>query len=136
MQNLEGSPPPTRGISPSSHPSTAPTRITPAYAGNIFKYIANCTAYWDHPRLRGEYIEGQINGYQQLGSPPPTRGIYFYEFRDIFEQRITPAYAGNIKFGAAWIIVAEDHPRLRGEYLPLPRSSLTCRGSPPPTRGI
>ena len=49
------------------------------------------------------------------GSPPPTRGTHIH--------------------GLRYLNKTKDHPRLRGEHLPLQVSQSPSRGSPPPTRG-
>ena len=89
----------------------------PAHAGNTLDKNATVTIAQDHPRLRGEYNHIKIDGQEYLGSPPLARGIRTEEPRRAACQRITPACAGNTiprrKEGSA----AQDHPRLRGEYI-------------------
>ena len=93
--------------------------ITPACAGNT--KITRCfvDAHWDHPRLRGEYRSTGKIATVLLGSPPLARGIQeqLAGFKDV--DGITPACAGNTLPFYVPIDEAEDHPRLRGEYLPL-----------------
>ena len=49
--------------------------------------------------------------------------------------RITPAYAGNTAFQAAYTQAGQDHPRIRGEHLAASENNGTDLGSPPHTRG-
>ena len=70
-----GSPPLTRGILKSTHLTAVLRGITPAYAGNTSVAGVLVSVIWDHPRLRGEYLEMLINNGYGWGSPPLTRGI-------------------------------------------------------------
>ena len=53
----------------------------------------------------------------------------------MYGRRITPAYAGNTFHCKISLSVLWDHPRLRGEHVPVCQTSVTSLGSPPPTRG-
>ena len=71
---MAGSPPPTRGtLSKYSIIFTA-LRITPAYAGNTCCRIVKIKSAEDHPRLRGEHVNFELDDKTNIGSPPPTRG--------------------------------------------------------------
>ena len=48
---------------------------------------------------------------------------------------ITPAYAGRRKPSTGTDTAGPDHPRVRGEKVPLGASSTAAQGSPPRTRG-
>ena len=48
---------------------------------------------------------------------------------------ITPAYAGKRFYGLAAQENIWDHPRIRGEKLPINGLASTRQGSPPHTRG-
>ena len=90
-----GSPPLTRGILPFSFRTPAIVGITPAYAGNTVHSNQSTPGNQDHPRLRGEYsVDGAVPG-DETGSPPLTRGILASSVNEVYESRITPAYAGN-----------------------------------------
>ena len=91
----QGSPPPTRGIRKFRKILRSLTGITPAYAGNTCVGGGIRTAGWDHPRLRGEYLNRFKVKSPLSGSPPPTRGILEAIKAKITPLRITPAYAGN-----------------------------------------
>ena len=92
---LEGSPPPTRGTPHRWNTSPARNGITPAYAGNTYRY-----------RYRGS----------ERGSPPPTRGTQMRFLPLFYLYRITPAYAGNTEIQCPVAVLYGDHPRLRGEH--------------------
>ena len=89
----------------------------------------------DHPRLRGEHQQRCIQECTAEGSPPPTRGTPITPPCTMGCPGITPAYAGNTSklFFAPGCM--RDHPRLRGEHVPVCQTSVTSLGSPPPTRG-
>ena len=53
----------------------------------------------------------------------------------IFDNRITPAYAGKRAGGVKWRLMSEDHPRLCGEKVSHSRHLHLHLGSPPPMRG-
>jgi len=70
-----------------------------------------------------------------VGSPPPTRGAFCVDITLSRVHGITPAYAGSIFDRAGRVILARDHPRLRGEHTLLDIAKRCIEGSPPPTRG-
>ncbi len=70
-----------------------------------------------------------------MGSPPPTRGTLHKPFLQHLGTGITPAYAGNTRGDLCRVRGIRDHPRLRGEHLPIHQKIDCSGGSPPPTRG-
>ena len=70
-------------------------RITPACAGNTFKYLKNDSGTKDHPRLCGEYYIRRLENDGEIGSPPPVRGILPFRQESGRVHGITPACAGN-----------------------------------------
>lgn len=58
---LPGSPPHTRGILDFYCRHRANQRITPAYAGNTLPVPCIAWLCWDHPRLRGEPADGNLD---------------------------------------------------------------------------
>ena len=129
------SPPPTRGtliINPQFAPSA---RITPAYAGNTASINFGKSKARDHPRLRGEHVDGAGHMITGWGSPPPTRGTRASILFNVLSLRITPAYAGNTQTHQHQTLRQQDHPRLRGEHFDMKGFMITGWGSPPPTRG-
>ena len=96
---VSGSPPRMRGIQTKTAGREKFQRITPAHAGNTFCSIIFGVGYGDHPRACGEY-RGQVHDFGRLlGSPPRMRGILEQLFRISKNQGITPAHAGNTKWG-------------------------------------
>jgi len=90
----------------------------------------------DHPRLRGEYVAFAPRQNFMKGSPPPARGISTRMTVTPPGGGITPACAGNIYRGMCFLYCAQDHPRLRGEYISTADFICLAVGSPPPARGI
>ena len=70
-------------------------RITPAYAGKSLEISLTQQACQDHPRLCGEKTCFFRSLRSEIGSPPPMRGKVTDSIENIFDCRITPAYAGK-----------------------------------------
>ena len=69
--------------------------ITPAYAGKSLEISLTQQACQDHPRLCGEKTCFFRSLRSEIGSPPPMRGKVTDSIENIFDCRITPAYAGK-----------------------------------------
>ena len=54
----------------------------------------------------------------------------------IDHSRITPACAGSTRYLTSLTIWLEDHPRLRGEYSLMYKTTYSLPGSPPLARGV
>ena len=91
--------------------------ITPAYAGTTYRCSYLHSNMRDHPRLRGNYYDQIASGEPAVGSPPLTRELRNHGKENRSEDRITPAYAGTTHTPSLYIMLAWDHPRLRGNYL-------------------
>ena len=63
------------------------------------------------------------------------RGKAYNAIKNVFNGRITPAYAGKSKIVQHFGVTTEDHPRLCGEKLRKRFIQRTAKGSPPPMRG-
>ena len=90
-----GSPPHTRGKAPGGVGVGAPHGITPAYAGKSTCTRAAGSCGKDHPRIRGEKLEGCFIELSKVGSPPHTRGKAGVGAFSVPSPGITPAYAGK-----------------------------------------
>ena len=110
-----GSPPPTQGTRNLRKSINSCSWITPAYAGNTYRYYCRFHVIEDHPRLRGEHWSCLQRCNSSIG--------------------ITPAYAGNTYVKIGINKSNRDHPRLCGEHgMPFCAIRLNI-GSPPPMRG-
>src|SRR5690606_3224166 len=89
----------------------------------------------DHPRVRGEHERGELAQAARFGSPPRARGTQDRSETRKPRKRITPACAGNTPTLPASSTAASDHPRVRGEHLPLSPGGFPEGGSPPRARG-
>ena len=110
-------------------------RIIPAYAGNTAVLTTEDFFFWDHPRVCGEHICGNVNGGSLRGSSPRMRGTLVSPFRESAFRGIIPAYAGNTSSGKARGSSARDHPRVCGEHEVTAGNSRTNVGSSPRMRG-
>ena len=93
--------------------------ITPACAGSTGAYRCAMRQYRDHPRLRGEYLPMNRTLPDYQGSPPLARGVHQTGYTVGTLPGITPACAGSTQPLRLNRLPRRDHPRLRGEYIPL-----------------
>ena len=131
----KGSPPPMRGKAQPFSLHFTSRRITPAYAGKSAAVKLQLITRQDHPRLCGEKVRLHAAAFADSGSPPPMRGKEYIDTEKLFEQGITPAYAGKSKAVIDFLGFFGDHPRLCGEKLYMPLWVPPRAGSPPPMRG-
>ena len=130
-----GSPPRVRGKE-SCHPDFfREIGITPACAGKRTCTATRRCGNGDHPRVCGEKIEKQGDGYAVLGSPPRMRGKDGVNDSAQAVTGITPACAGKRRMPKQCVFNFRDHPRVCGE-----KGIFTClmaflMGSPPHMRG-
>ena len=136
MKTPLGSPPLARGVHGIQNSRNLFIRITPACAGSTDPLQFPVANQGDHPRLRGEYPDSIAEIPPKIGSPPLARGVPLNRFQCCLNNRITPACAGStiVKFGQ--IPDAQDHPRLRGEYVVTITTNQAVVGSPPLARGV
>ena len=91
---------------------------------------------WDHPRSRGEYLDGMVYTDQAKGSSPLSRGIRAAAGVSGPVGGIIPALAGNTWVMSVHVRRAWDHPRSRGEYVATELEKTNELGSSPLSRGI
>ena len=85
--------------------------------------------------MRGEketLTEKITNG---KGSPPRARGKVQPIYRKELKKGITPACAGKRQSVNSKFRLARDHPRVRGEKVPIACTMASAPGSPPRARG-
>ena len=85
--------------------------------------------------MRGEQRNSIFDGAFDKGSPPLARGTDIPIEWMVASIGITPACAGNRRNAVRAIIVAWDHPRLRGEQYRSFDTLMVILGSPPLARG-
>lgn len=115
FRKIEGSPPHARGKDIFRNPLRKEQRITPACAGKRAQSPRPHGSSPDHPRIRGEKVDGAERAAIIQGSPPHTRGKDLAGAHGHGLDRITPAYAGKSPAGPARPCTDTDHPRIRGE---------------------
>ena len=110
-----GSPPHARGAATSPFRCAGEPGITPACAGSRAPSATIITTSPDHPRMRGEQLDGDLDR--------------------LVLDRITPACAGSSHRSARRARATQDHPRMRGEQDARHDGPLVGAGSPPHARG-
>ena len=118
QMTIKGSPPLAWGIRRRTLSMTFWKRITPTCVGNTVLQAENSRNRRDHPHLRGEYGDVKFLLLAPLGSPPLAWGIHKHKTKLVHSKRITPTCVGNTRDYVAKTDLGEDHPHLRGEYLP------------------
>jgi len=130
-----GSPPRARGAGCRVPAIVDARRITPACAGSRDLRPPGLPQAPDHPRVRGEQHRAPIEVFGGDGSPPRARGAGHHVHGPGRAVGITPACAGSrasIRFA---LMAFPDHPRVRGEQLPIALAATFSAGSPPRARG-
>ena len=89
----------------------------------------------DHPRIRGEHAEACECHSYLAGSSPHTRGARTNPLARFKRGRIIPAYAGSTRYRQHPVGEKRDHPRIRGEHVPVSVTPVSKCGSSPHTRG-
>ena len=135
LAGIPGSPPRVRGTGNIFHKACILHRITPACAGNRKPAADLKKIMQDHPRVCGEQPSSVPASYPRPGSPPRVRGTVAYQRIIAYQNRITPACAGNRSMQITTSITLEDHPRVCGEQNVKTNSAEWAEGSPPRVRG-
>ena len=68
----------------------------------------------DHPRIRGTNQYPYFAEHPEVGSSPHTRDKLLYKDARVDQNRIIPAYAGQIEVFHLNNGNPQDHPRIRG----------------------
>ena len=106
-------------------------RITPACAGKTHKVEEQKIPFWDHPRMRGEDRRERNSSRAAGGSPPHARGRRAILIIREIKLRITPACAGKTYVSGVPDPQGPDHPRMRGEDVPIvPSPAYSIRITP------
>ena len=130
-----GSSPHTRGAPDRGPHESIRDGIIPAYAGSTAATPAAAPPAPNHPRIRGEHVEGAVSSSGGVGSSPHTRGAHTVADPDPQGRRIIPAYAGSTRRYRRSGALTTDHPRIRGEHILMHLLMASTRGSSPHTRG-
>ena len=111
-----GSSPHTRGALDVAEFVGAVQGIIPAYAGSTWVSACPTRPRRDHPRIRGEHQDEDVEEQANAGSSPHTRGAPTSWGRPTRWPRIIPAYAGSTTPLTSRRRSLPDHPRIRGEH--------------------
>ena len=90
-------------------------RITPACAGKSLFLLLFLIDFRDHPRMRREKNESDVQATSGKGSPPHAQGKDGFNPEKAEERRITPACAGKSSLQQQRVYEDRDHPRMRRE---------------------
>ncbi|KFI61969.1 hypothetical protein BCUN_1810 [Bifidobacterium cuniculi] len=112
-----------------------PTRIIPAYAGQLALGRRRVGRRPDHPRIRGATPRIHNTSISVRGSSPHTRGNCGNQLSQARPRRIIPAYAGQLDTRSQPLTPNADHPRIRGATAWSRGGSAVSGGSSPHTRG-
>ena len=133
----------TAGIIPAYAGSTARPRITsrgtdgssPHTRGAPPGLVRREGFRGDHPRIRGEHSLRAAMSVCAVGSSPHTRGARRRVGAVADPGGIIPAYAGSTRSVGRRRTGWTDHPRIRGEHVPVGVQGAGEAGSSPHTRG-
>ena len=125
----EGSSPHARGLPDGGHGVGQADRIIPACAGFTPGRSRCCSRWGDHPRMRGVYLRPAWGAQDSAGSSPHARGLLGDKGLVRPGGRIIPACAGFTVSLPGVGAGSQDHPRMRGVYVPR-------YGDHPRTRGV
>ena len=109
--------------------------IIPARAGSTCPCRPPRPACRDHPRSRGEHVDGGFMSVSYQGSSPLARGTLVGTPDVLGVLGIIPARAGSTKGKGPNGRIDGDHPRSRGEHRPCARVVVASSGSSPLARG-
>ena len=90
-------------------------RIIPTCVGKTLKIPDMMLKIWDHPHLRGENDELELNIRQQKGSSPLAWGKQAVQCPSCYHLRIIPTCVGKTVSTYTPKKTKWDHPHLRGE---------------------
>ena len=130
-----GSSPLTRGKHNPRLPKIASRRLIPAHAGKTNMMLVDSEGRRAHPRSRGENPPAASPRNTGGGSSPLTRGKPCVIHARMLCARLIPAHAGKTSARFFPLVVAQAHPRSRGENSQGVKRPSSAVGSSPLTRG-
>ena len=132
-----GSSPLARGLRKTAPVASYTVGIIPARAGFTRRRMVLLRVSWDHPRSRGVYDPEMPERDVPPGSSPLARGLQPEVVGPVrLVLGIIPARAGFTPRSAPATPRTGDHPRSRGVYIAVLRSSSPRSGSSPLARGL
>ena len=135
-RQLMGSSPLARGLQDQRTGKHHRGRIIPACAGFTTWSGTAAPPRWDHPRLRGVYLNVPPTQPPMHGSSPLARGLRQPPFRHDVRGRIIPACAGFTRPRPSGAPATADHPRLRGVYAAVRAGAVDAAGIIPACAGF
>ena len=130
-----GSSPLTRGKPCLRSVGVSTGGLIPAHAGKTGYSPRNVSAFWAHPRSRGENARTRRLSRWRSGSSPLTRGKHSLYECQYAQGGLIPAHAGKTAHRRPCRCSAWAHPRSRGENHSQTPALSQRRGSSPLTRG-
>jgi hypothetical protein len=132
---VTGSPPLARGRLLFGDAHGLAERTTPARAGRTAAGTGGRSPASEHPRSRGENGASGLQHRMICGTPPLAPGEPADDRRRAGRRGNTPACAGRTRSARISSSASTEHPRLRGENIPLRSAPPRRRGTPPLARG-
>ncbi len=110
----------------------SPPRARGLRIGETMKFATQAV----HPRVRGDFAVVAAAASDRHGSPPRARGLPLSRWPRTRPLRFTPACAGTSPGTPSPARRHPVHPRVRGDFDPLPTVPYRRFGSPPRARGL
>ena len=107
----------------------------PACAGKTLSPLSFSCLIWEHPRVRGENRRLSRRPRQQSGTSPRARGKLRRGDQRLVGHRNIPACAGKTQEDYSCYVLRQEHPRVRGENVPLLFLVYMGGGTSPRARG-
>ena len=85
--------------------------------------------------MRGEHTRWLTVSVRISGPSPHARGTHDHDVQLQRQKRTIPACAGNTGTAFGPGVLQRDHPRMRGEHLPMILDNRHPTGPPPHARG-
>ena len=109
--------------------------LIPAWAGKTLRSRFARTSPTAHPRVGGENLHAFDEPVARSGSSPRGRGKQRGSWRNLYDARLIPAWAGKTSLRSPRTCPDRAHPRVGGENVLAISSNLSGSGSSPRGRG-
>src|SRR5262249_54018341 len=119
------------GQCPGAIPASRFPRFTPTCVGTMQDLSLQPAAAPVHPHMRGDNVDGGMQGPFASGSPPHAWGQFWARRGWRRSCRFTPTCVGTMDSEKSRALNATVHPHMRGDNVILRSVCRLTRGSPP-----